>query len=185
MLRPSTSPHVALIPSQGFSSVSEHWRRGFRLRHTALSVCLPPECLGLAAKLRAEPWLCHGNLWTWFWTLPKTIDQIQKNTISPLSFFLSPLLLSLFLLLSLMVCIFSLILCFFFLLHFLHKPVSGTLWSFWSWEQPVSLKLYLLVTFFCSALVPLSSTQHLCNRRTVMIHLLSTRISLCHLKESV
>lgn len=43
------------------------------------------ECFGLGAKLRSESLLYHGNLWTWSWTLPKTIDQIKTNMIPSLS----------------------------------------------------------------------------------------------------
>lgn len=46
------------------------------------------ECLGSEFWPRAEPWVCHGNLWTWWWTQPKTIDHIQTNMIpAPCSLF--------------------------------------------------------------------------------------------------
>lgn len=84
MPHPSTSPAHCPDPpaciSPGDAALCSY--------NTASSICLNPECFGLGVQLRAEPWLCHGNLCTWSWTLPKTIDQIQTNTIPPLSPFL-------------------------------------------------------------------------------------------------
>lgn len=73
---PSTSPTYCLDPRVCISAGD----RALWPYNTASFICLNPECFGL----RAEPWLCHGNLWTWSWTLPKTIDHIQTNMIPPL-----------------------------------------------------------------------------------------------------
>lgn len=80
MPHPSTSPAYCPDPPVCISARE----KALCSNNTASSICLNPECFGLGVQLRAEPWLCHGNSWTWSWTLPKTIDQIQTNMIPPL-----------------------------------------------------------------------------------------------------
>lgn len=85
---------------------------------------------------KTEPQLCHGNLWTWSWTRPKTIDQIQTNTILALCFVPSSFR-------------FILLPMFSLLLFPPHLIVSR--WAFWPqahYENKVLYPPHLLFSFF-------------------------------------
>lgn len=133
MPHPSTSPCI-LSWSTGLYRC---WRQVFVVSQQSLiHLSEPWVFLALGAKLRAEPQLCHGNLWTWSWTRPKTIDQIQTNTILALCFVPSSFR-------------FILLPVFSFLLFPPHLIVSR--WAFWPqahYENKVPYPLHLLFSFF-------------------------------------
>jgi len=78
--------HIVLIHRSASAQAGD---MSFLSRSTASSVRLNRECLGFGANPRADPRLCHGNLWTLSSTQPKTIHYIQTNIIPTLSFLFS------------------------------------------------------------------------------------------------